>query len=180
MTMPEEAAVEACRYLSQDEGAAMLHNHRLRIQQFEALMKRENFHEIIRAPNIEEVREGRTKVVASDFLLRKDVYYTPRTYKMHLEHMIGLLRQYDKYHVYIDDSAGTNDMIIYVREDIGVLVAKNALPSVLFAINEGKMTAAFWDYLQGFIGKDLGSTANKKRVIERLEAVVQSIKETGA
>jgi hypothetical protein len=46
---------------------------------------------------------------------------------------------------------------------------------VLFAINESKMTAAFWDYLEGFIGKEPGSASNRNRTIERLEALLKSL-----
>jgi hypothetical protein len=110
-----------------------------------------------------------------DFLLRSDMLHTRDTYKRHLGNMIRLLRQFENYNVYIDDNVRTDDIIIYVREEIGVIVAKNSLPSVLFAINESKITAAFWDYLKSFIGKELDSRSNRKRTIERLEAVLRSI-----
>lgn len=175
MTMPEEAAAESCRCLPEADCAAMLENHRIRIQQFNMLIGQQQFHEIIKMPDFEKLRQGKLKIIASDFLLRKDIYYTMETFKRHLEHMISLLKLHDNYHVYIDEVEWSEDVVIYAREDIGVLVAKNSLPSVLFAINESKMTAAFWDYLNGFIGKDLCSPSNKKRVIERLETVLQSL-----
>jgi hypothetical protein len=175
MTMPQDVAFEAAQNLADDERLTMLENHRVRIRQFHTLIEKQKFHEIIRVPDIEELRQGKLKVIASDFLLRNDMFYTPETYKRHLENMIRLLRQHENYNVYIDGSVRTDDIIIYVREAIGILVAKNTLPSVLFAINESRLTTAFWDYLKGFIGKEYGSQSNRKRTIERLETILKDI-----
>jgi hypothetical protein len=175
MTMPAEVAAEAGASLSEEERAVMLDNHRQRLRYFDIRIQKQQWHEIIGLPDIEKIRAGKQKIVASDFLMRNDMFYTPQTYKMHLEHVVKLLRQYDNYNVYFDNSGRTDDMIIYVKEDVGVLVAKNSPPSVLFAINESKMTAAFWDYLKSCIGKEFSSRANKQRTIERLEAVIKSI-----
>jgi hypothetical protein len=174
-TIPEAAAAEAFRDLPEAERAALLDSHRRRLRRLERNMASCRYHEIIRLPDPGEIRAGKLRLIASDFMLGRDVFYTASTCRAHLEHMLALLRRYDNYYVYIDDEARRDDITIYAKEDIGVLIAKNTLPAVVFAINEGRMTAAFRDYLRGSVGKDFGSAAGKLRTIERLEALVRKL-----
>jgi hypothetical protein len=175
LTMPEEAVLEAGRYLPPEEKTALLENHRRRLRLFEEQIVTCRYHELIKIPDTEDVLAGKIKIIAPDLLLGSDIFYTRETYILHLKHMISLLRKNDNYNVYIDEGGKQDDILICVREDVGVLVARNVLPTAAFAIGESKMTAAFWDYLRGITGKRFGSASNKKRVIETLEAVLGSL-----
>lgn len=59
-----------------------------------------------------------------------------------------------------------------------MLVGKTMPPSVVFAINESNMTAAFWDYMSHLTD---GRPLNKKHrqdTITKLEAIVARLEES--
>jgi hypothetical protein len=69
---------------------------------------------------------------------------------------------------------------VYVKEELGVIVAKTSLPPVVLAISEGNMTAAFWDFLKNLIGAKAYDHPDNPQMIrllteymERLERAVR-------
>jgi hypothetical protein len=76
------------------------------------------------------------------------VYYTPKEFIAHLEHILALLESFENYHIHLIGNSTEDRYTVYAREELGVVVAKTSQPSVVLAINEGNMTAAFWDFLK--------------------------------
>lgn len=68
--------------------------------------------------------------------------------------------------------------MVYIREDVGVLVGKTMPPSVIFAINESNMTSAFWDYMTHLIKKVPPGKRDRQQTINQLEAMVARLEET--
>lgn len=125
--------------------------HDARYQCFLENLQSNHFTELISLPDIEAVKSGNVKVSMSDMLSRSAVYYTPEEFIAHLEHILTLLESFENYHVHLINSSTEDRYTVYAREELGVVVAKTSQPSVVLAINEGNMTAAFWDFLKGMI-----------------------------
>ncbi len=65
--------------------------------------------------------------------------------------------------------------LIYVKEDVGVLIAKTSSPPLLFAINESNMTAAFWDYMNLMLSKTAKKKQEKRQTICELEKIIDEL-----
>ncbi|MDD4335175.1 MAG: hypothetical protein PHY77_06170 [Desulfotomaculaceae bacterium] len=54
-------------------------------------------------------------------------------------------------------------------------MGKTLPPSVVFAINEGNMTTAFWDYMNHMISENSPDKMHRAHTIAELEAIVARI-----
>ncbi len=64
----------------------------------------------------------------------------------------------------------------YVKEDLGVIVAKTSQPPVVLAINEGNLTAAFWDFLKNMVDEKAYAALDKAKAITNLQAYLVKLK----
>lgn len=72
--------------------------------------------------------------------------YTRGQYLAHFERLLKLEKQYENLTVTVKSDLAPN-MLLYVKEDVGVVVAKTGAPMSAFVIGERNMINAFWDYL---------------------------------
>lgn len=135
------------------EDHRILEYYRSRMRRFLQSVQTNQFTEIIMLPELESVIAGKVKVALSDMLDNGAIYYTPEEYLIHLHNVIVLLNSCDNYHIHIVNKPTEEQYMVYVKEELGVIVAKTSSPPVVLAINEGNMTTAFWDYLKIKIGE---------------------------
>lgn len=139
---------------------------------FEKKLHSNKFIDIIKIADIDSIKSGKVKTAISNIVIKENIYYTIEEYILHLENIIFLLKNYQNYYVYIQKNNNTsNGFMLYVKEDIGVLIEKTSFPTVIFAINESNMTAAFCDYLNSSI-----VPINRKKTIIKLEEIISNIK----
>ena len=105
----------------------------------------------------------------------KEAVYTPESYAAHLSHTIHLLKTYPNYHVILLEDTFASGCMVYIRENVGVLVLKDISPNVLFAINESRLTAAFQDYSAMIAGKVRLNGTERKAVLKRLESLLSAV-----
>lgn len=167
LTMPEILLAQILKRSGIDEsGKASIHE--IRRQVFLDNLQSNRFTEIISLPDIETVKSGTVKISMSDMLGGGAVYYTPEEFAAHLEHILALLASCENYHVYLVDRPTEERYMVYAREDLGVIAAKTSQPPVVLAINEGNMTATFWDFLKSIIGEKAYATPQKEAVVTAL------------
>ena len=130
------------------------------------------FTEVLSLPDPENILAGKVIVNFSDMLNESLLFYTPGEYRQHLQNIIRLLKTYDNYHVHLTSDNHLDGSMIYVREDLGVLFGKTLPPSFIFAINENKMTNAFWDYMNLLIKRESKYKTNRNYTIAELETMV--------
>jgi hypothetical protein len=124
------------------------------------------------------VKEGRVKIASADMLSMNSAYYMAEQYVEHLEHIIYLLDRYPGFYVSIDRSPREDKSLVYVKEDVGVIVAKTSAPPMAMAINESNLTAAFWDYLRQTIDeRDYANPRTKKDTADTLRKLIEEIKQ---
>ncbi len=140
-----------------------------RIEKFHECLQKFRFTEIFSLPSLERIFAGEVAVTLSDTLSETELFYTPEEYRQHLHNIIHLLETCDNYCVHVTRDKHLDGVIVYVREDVGVLVVKTSLPSVVFAINESNMTAAFWDYLSVILKKESHSKMNRIHTVAKLK-----------
>ena len=144
----------------------------IRKRNFEEMLHNNKFIDIIRIPHTDSIKSGQVKSAFSNIIVQENLYYTFDEYILHLENIVFILKNYENYNVHLlNSNIKANGYMLYVKEDIGAVIEKSTSPSVVFAINESNMTAAFWDYLNGSIG-----TMNKKNIIKKLEEIISDLK----
>lgn len=82
----------------------------------------------------------------SEVLSQSDLFYSKEQYRKHLEHLIRMQKQYKNLKVEFRNDLKFN-MMLFVKEEIGVVMAKTDAPKFAFVMNEPSMINAFWDYL---------------------------------
>ena len=139
-----------------------------RQRRFLANLEKKYSTEIIRLAKPEEVLSGRAPVPFSNLFGLGDIYYTREEYQRHLQYVIQLMEQTDQYQVCLSEGGEDENkpFLIYAKEDLGVMVIRSGKPFAAFALNEGNMTAAFWDYLRN---KRAECRMNRQEVLEYLK-----------
>ncbi|MEW6624757.1 MAG: transcriptional regulator [Bacillota bacterium] len=177
ITMPIDVAESIHSRMENSAKDQLLFFHQMRIINFENSLQKYSFTEIITIPNLESIQNGKVMINFSDLLGDTPFFYTPREISKHIQNIIRLLQTFDNYNVYLANNQDLAGCMLYVKEDVGVLIGKTSIPSVIFAINESNMTAAFWDYMNIMINKAPKGEIQRKRTIARLEAVLKKLKD---
>jgi hypothetical protein len=171
ITIPEEAAASILVRLSDVIANRLRTYQQRRIKTFYDKLGTHRFTEILSLPDLETILAGKAVVNLSAIPNETQVFYTPREYYLHLQNILRLLKTYDNYHIHLTGTKQLEGNMIYVKEDVGVLVGRTAVPAVIFAINESNMTAAFWDYMNVLLPKEYTSTKNRSHTIKKIEAL---------
>lgn len=173
LTLPESVleAIEISDNMSMD----LIKFQKWRVKNFKENLKKNKFTEIIHLPSLEAVRNNEVPIVFSSLLNDELQKYTLSTYKQHLENILKTLKNCPNYNVIIDKGKSSTKHIAYVKEEVGLLLAKASRPPVIFAINESNMTLAFWDYLNDLIRQMDKKQLNRKEVSDFLEKEVKKI-----
>ncbi len=172
ITMPPDIIKSIFSRANSPKKDLLISYHLKRLDKFNKKLKSSTFIEIITPATPAEVKEGKIPVDFSDMLNDIPLFYTPDEYLKHLKNIIKLLKSNENYQVIISPKKLLAGSMVYVKEDVGVLVGKTPLPSTIFAINESNMTAAFWDYMNAFIAKK-PSSHNRNQTIARLENIIK-------
>lgn len=177
VTMPPSVVESILARIESPARERLLSYQQVRIDRFIDSLKRCRFIEIASLPDPEKILAGKVPVNFSDMLNDSTLFYKSGEYRQHLQNIIRLLKTYDNYHVHLTRHKHLNGSIVYVREDVGVLIGKTLQPSVVFALNESNMTAAFWEYLNHLVNKKAQGKMNREHTVAELEAVVDRLKQ---
>lgn len=176
LTMPEAVIGEIITRMGKAGGRELADYLRSRKQNFTEHLLTHNFTEIVTIPALDKIIEGRLRIALSDTLSTQDIFYSLDELILHLESIVTLLQTCPNYHIYIDTMNKNESFMLYAKEDVGAIVAKTSAPAITFAINEGNMTAAFWDYLNGNINRIVNTQLSKSATIKRLQSLIEQLK----
>lgn len=180
ITMPLSVINSIMTRIEKSEREHFFSYHQKRLEMFLADIQKYSFTAICSMSNPEQILAGEVAVNFSDTLSGTSLFYTPDEYLQHLYNIIHLLETYDNFSICFTNDTHLEGVIVYVREDVGVLVVKTLSPSVAFAINENNITAAFWNYFQILLNKGLHSTTNRNHTLAKLKEFTDRIEEMNA
>lgn len=147
----------------------------LRCKNFKNNLRNYTFTEIIQRYDSERIKERAVKVSFSDMMGGDITYrYTKEEYIAHLKHLVELLKAYGNFRVKIVGGDESNYMI-YVKEDIGAIIAKTSQPPIVLAVNETNLTAAFWDFSRNMVVGQEYDSFNNEEDIKKLEEYIMEI-----
>jgi len=148
-----------------------------RMSNFQKQLEISSFTEIIRIFDVEKIINGEVKIASSDMLNEQSAYYTLEEYILHLENICNLLDNYQSFNVHLTEEPIESRYTVYVKENLGAIIAKTSAPSVALAFNESNLTAGFWDYLKSLIGEKAYRHPNKKESSDKLAQYINRLKQ---
>lgn len=180
ITMPVQLTARLIERLQDPSLKYLISYNKEKSIRFNTLLQEHRFTEIFPLPDLDSIFNGKAVINFSDMPVRMPLFYTPEEYKLHLENIIRLLKTCKNYHVYFANDDHLGESVVCVKEDVGVLVAKASSPSVIFAINESNLTAAFWDYMNVLLlkdspDKDSPGKLDRQQTIAHLEAIAAQL-----
>ncbi|WP_312832788.1 hypothetical protein [Sedimentibacter saalensis] len=175
VTMPEEVS-SGIMFRIGIENSDLAEYQRQRIKNFKKILQANTFCEIVPVFDLEMVKDNKIKVSFSDIMHGGFIYYMKEEYIVHLEHLVYLLNTYDNFHVKLIDGMPESNYMVYVKEELGAIVAKTSTPPVILAVNETNLTAAFWDYMRNIIGDKDYQIPNDQEQAIKLEEYIHKIK----
>lgn len=149
--------------------------HRLRTENFRQSVSASTFTEIIKLPEPQAVINEQVKVALSDMMAGGTIYYTPREYLLHIQNIVDLLYMHENYRVCLVHGPVEDRYMVYVKEEMGAIVAKTSLPPVVLAMSESNMTASFWDFLKTMAGARNFDNPDNKNTIHKLVGYIDQI-----
>lgn len=147
-----------------------------RIEAFEKNLQKHKFIEVVTTPDIENIQPCNTKIPFFPAFSEHQLFYTEEEYLLHLENVIRLLNEHKNFHVILKANRDISDFMLYVKEDVGVIISKTSIPSIMFAINESNLIGAFWGYMEEIVGSYSRIQSSKKDTIITLQKIVQDLK----
>lgn len=175
LTMPESVSASVIPRIM-DTNLNYSELAKSRTTSFQQQLKDNSFFEIIRIFDGEKIKNGEVKIASSDMLGGEETYYTLEEYIAHLENIQDLMNTYQNFNVYLTKEPIESRYMVYVKEDLGAIIAKTSAPPVALAFNESNLTAGFWDYLIFLIGEKAYRYPNKKESSDKLNEYINSLK----
>ena len=176
VTMPETVLNEILARV-REKGSALKELHRKRHGRFSRQLETASFCELIRLYSAEEIRSGKVKVALSEILLDKQVAYGLEEYLKHLEGILTLLRECDRFDVGFYE--GDEEYTFYLRGESGAFIERNSAPTVAFVIREWNLAASFQDYLRMRSEQYLEKAAAERgEKVRRLETYIEKLKKS--
>ncbi len=146
-SLPESLAKE----LSEQTGEeAFLLNWKKSVSVFRKNIKTQPLNLAILDPQIALLTPERLSPPMAELLAAGGLVYTQTQYLRSYEHLLKLEKKYENLSVMTKDDL-TSNTLLYVREDVGVVMAKGDAPMMAFVISEHNMINAFWDYAKHLI-----------------------------
>lgn len=97
-------------------------------------------------PAILGMSQGKLHPPLASLFSVNNLSYSREQYLLHLENLMKQEKKYENLKVNFRTDVSDN-MLLYVKDDVGVIMAKTDQPMTAFVINERNMVNVFWDYL---------------------------------
>ncbi|HHX13647.1 MAG TPA: transcriptional regulator [Clostridiales bacterium] len=176
LTMPEKVSSRVIPRIM-DTSLNYIELAKNRMLNFQQQLKDNSFFEIIRIVDGESIKKGEVKIASYDMLGGKEANYTLEEYILHLENIQQLMNTYPNFNVCLTKKPLESRYMVYVKENLGAIIAKTSAPSVVLAFNESNLTAGFWDYLRYLIGEKAYRSPDKKESSGKLREYISTLKQ---
>lgn len=180
-TMPEELLVRLLdRWVSDKRTKEkILSVQNTRKQAFINNLRHHYYTEIITLPSPQEIKSGQVPVEMPELTGTPVLFYSPKEYQLHLEHILHLLESYNNYRLFLCHRSFHRDISLTVKDETGVIIIKKDPPFTFFTINQPNMTNAFYCYLEDFINGIPLKSRDKLEILSLLKALCHDIGKNG-
>lgn len=172
ISMPETALLSILRRNPQANAKQLLAYRQFRTDCLERTLQDYSVTEIFSLPSLESLCQGEVMIDHSVGLAEKAVYYTKDEYRMHLEHVLHLLRHNENYHVSLEKTPYDLGYSIFAKENTGAMVTKNSPPLVFLSVAENNLAIGFRDFLLKLSQKN---EISRTSAIEQLVSIIDAL-----
>ena len=146
----------------------LLSKHEQRRKAFETNLKQNSFTDIIALPSPCDFAGQVPLFKPIDFFGEAALYYTPLDYIDHMNDALNLMEKCKNYSLIISSQSFPPNIFIALKEDVGVIVAKNDTAPMIFAFNQQNMIHAFHSYIEDIIKAIPKKERSRKHTVKML------------
>lgn len=125
----------------------------------------------------EEVRGGSVPIGVGFLCKNSPVYYTPRTYAMHLQSIIDHMKEYSNYRAVLIPRSEDN-RALFVKDNRHALLLRTGSPFTVFEAAQADIAAACNEYLCRRIESKLPIAKHRQETMARLEAMIHELNQS--
>jgi len=149
--------------------------HLKRIKAFESNLKHSIHTDIISLPSPSNFANLESLVKPIDFFYEVNLYYAQSDFAEHVQNVIRFMEKYSNYNLIICSQSFPDNTYLSVKEEVGVIVAKNDISPIVFAFNQQNLTRAFHSYLEDIIKGIPHKQRSRKYVIKMLQELLEPL-----
>lgn len=124
---------------------------------------------------LSDIKSGSVKVPLSNILYGRDIYYTAKTYKLHLLNIIYFMENYPSFSFILEDQPPFPDVELYVSPNTDAFIIQSKIKSAL-KIEEESMRSAFYHYVTN--AKNTNSGLTRQETIDTLKDLAEQLSDT--
>lgn len=152
---------------------------KLYFQEMELLESRKNIQELIEIVPLAtaaQVRNSRVPVMLSYGVPQSPLYYTPKTYAIHLENILRIMETCPNYHFVPIPFVEKTDSTLMVKEGHSALLLRTTFPLNIFEISQTDTVRLCREYLLE-IARKTGYTGNyRTKIMNQLRTLIEELK----
>ena len=103
--------------------------------------------DMARLATADEIRSGKSCIASAVSTYPGQLYYTPETYILHLENILRLMDEYEKYYFVPYSDTGWGDYNLFANMDGLALLVRTSFPPLMLEITRPEMVMACREYL---------------------------------
>lgn len=124
---------------------------------------------------VRQIMTGRVPVIFPVMKQNVPVYYTPKTYAMHLRNIINIMDTHPDYYFVPIEYKPDDNVCIIVNESSEALLIRTAFPSMVFDFNHPQLVQNFQEYLYRIANEVGYSDINRKKIHSQLKDLVSAL-----
>ncbi len=170
VTMPEALFLRLLELSDLDENSKerLIRIQNERINAFTSSLKQHTYTEIVVLPTPGDISSNASLLKINDFFNKKLLSYSLSDYSEHVKNIINLIDTYKNYNFIICIKNPLQNIFLSVKEDVGVIVAKNDTSPIVFAFNQQNMIDSFNSYLEDIVKGTPQKERNRKHIKKTL------------
>ena len=142
--MPEKLVLELSE---QTRYETLVHEWKRSLNLFRKIKKKQHLTLVLLDPECALLTPDVLRPSMCELFSACDFTYTKEQYLMHIDRLRQLEKQHENLKVCFARELADNTLL-YIKEDTGVIMAKENTPKTAFLINDRNMVSAFWDYIE--------------------------------
>ena len=124
---------------------------------------------------VNQVLSGRVPVIFPVVKQEVPIYYTPRTYALHLKNILEIMDTYPDYFFVPIEYNPDDNVCIIVNEGSEALLVRTALPSMVLDFNHPQLVQNFQEYLYR-IANEIGyADINRRKIRAQIKELINAL-----
>lgn len=124
---------------------------------------------------VRQILTGRVPIIFPVVKQNVPVYYTPRTYAMHLRNVVNIMDTHPDYYFVPIEYKPDDNVCIIVNEGSEALLIRTALPSMVFDFNHPQLVQNFQEYLYRIANEVGYSDIHRKKIRAQLKELISAL-----